>query len=539
MHYLPSARRVAGFLLIGLLAGCSGGSGGDEATQTEISTNAISFSADGPAAATPASQVFTATFGKDIAHLAVVHSGDAVASATSELNGRTAQITVVPSTPSAIGPGKFTGAVAVTGYTCGDATCSKLSAGSTSTVLVSFQIAPAVQGVAPYVATAGVGDTVLIRGVGFKAFNVSGVRFGDTAATSITVNDAGTQLVATHPALAAGSYPIHLDAADYQGEIPSPVSLLVQDATAYSATTLSYPSPSTAIGNLVYDAERHALFTVTDSSPADLLVRYEYANGAWSAPTSVASGFVDTTLRADGTQIYGLTGTTVVPVDPVTLASGTAVTAPSLASGTTLKNIVGLNNNRALITTSGTAQGYVYYPETATLQLDGVSLNNGTPAAAGNGSAAVVVQGDPSLTSDIPVYLFVTATNAFSTTAGPSYRQNTVWPAADRTLSRMVLNGIRVYDGNFNLLGTLPDTTTAVAIKPSGARAYAYDPTAGGIVVYDISSGRDGAAYTALGSVVPLVGDPGSGVRMTITPDGGTLFIAGATQIVVQPTPAQ
>jgi hypothetical protein len=50
---------------------------------------------------------------------------------------------------------------------------------------------------------------------------------------------------------------------------------------------------------------------------------------------------------------------------------------------------------------------------------------------------------------------------------------------------------------------------------------------------------RDEAEYAALGAVTPLAGDPGSGVRMTITPDGGTLFLAGSTQIVVQPTPAQ
>jgi hypothetical protein len=134
-----------------LLAGCGGGSGGDESTRTEISTNAISFTAAGPDVATPPSQVITATFGSEIAHLAVVHSGTAVNTVTSTLNGRTATITVEPVSPATVGPGAFIGAVAVTGYTCADSTCSKLAAGTTSTVSVSYQISPVVQLVTPYV----------------------------------------------------------------------------------------------------------------------------------------------------------------------------------------------------------------------------------------------------------------------------------------------------------------------------------------------------------------------------------------------------
>lgn len=540
--FLPGARRVAGFLLFGLLAGCGGG-GGDDATQTEISTNAISFSASGPAAETPAAQVFTATFGKDVAHLAVVHSGDAIASATSVMNGRTAEITVVPAAPSSIGSGAFIGAVAVTGYTCADPTCNKLSAGSTATVSVSYQISPLIERVAPYVAAAGTSDTVIIKGQGFQAFSVTGVHFGDVAATAIAVNSTGTEILATHPALTAGSYTIHLDSTNHQGEIPSNVSLLVQDPTAYAATTLSHLPATTAVRSLSYDAERHALMLVTDTAPSNPIVRYVYENGAWSAPTQISGGFLDAALSADGQQIYGITATTLVPVDPVTLALGTAITAPTPAENSGLKNIVVGNDNRALITTSVTTsgtstQGYLYDPPSGQLLLNGILLNNGTPAMAGNGSGAVVVQGDPSLTTDIPIYAYSTAANSLTASVA-ALRQNTVPPVIDRAIGRVVLNGVRVYDGSLALLGTLPDTTTAVVLNSNGSRAYAYDPTAGGILVYDTSVDKDEAAYTALGAVTPLAGDPGSGVRMAITPDGGTLFLAGSTQIVVQPTPAQ
>lgn len=527
--------------MIGLLAGCSGGGGGDEATRTEISTNEINFSVSSPSAATPAAQEFTVTFGEDIAHLAIVHSGDAIASATSVLTGRTARVTVVPAAPSSIGPGPFVGAVAATGYTCADPTCSKLSAGSTATVTVNYQVSPVIERVAPYVATAGVSDTVLIRGLGFSRFNVSGVSFGGTAGTAYTVNTNGTEILATHPALTAGTYTVHVNASNHEGEIPSEVSLLVQDPVAYAATTLAHVPSTGAVLSLKYDAERQSLLLVPETGASNPLVRYVYQNGAWSAPTQVAGGFVDAALSADGRQIYGITSTTLVPVDPVTLALGTAVAAPSLATGSILKNIVVGNDTRALVTTysntSGATQGYIYNPASSTLSLNGTGLIDATPAMSGNGSGAIVVQGDPSITTAPAMYVYTTTGNELSSNSLPSLLQNTVQPAIDRTFSRVVINGTRVYDGNLAFLGTLPDTTVAVAIKPNGTRAYAYDATAGGILVYDISVDRDEAAYAALGAVTPLAGNPGSGVRMAITPDGGTLFLAGSAQIVVQPTP--
>lgn len=530
-------------MLIGLLAGCGGGSGGEEGTRTEISTNAISFRASGPSAGTPAAQEFTVTFGEDIAHLAVVHNGDAIASATSVLDGRTARVTVIPAAPASIGPGPFSGAVAVTGYTCADPTCSRLSAGSTASVSVDYQISPAVQIVAPYVATSGVSDNVLIRGLGFLSFNVNAVRFGDTPATSVTVNSIGTEILATHPPLAAGTYTVYIEAPDHEGEIPSEVSLLVQDPMDYPATTLAYPASTTGARSLLYDPERRALLAVTTSASASPIVRYVYENGAWGAPTQTAdpTSFLDAALSADGATLFAITATTLVPVDPVTLAAGTAVTAPSLAENSALKNIVIGNDNRALITTSLTTSGgtrpYLYDPPSGNIVQINALLNNATPAMSGNGAGAVLVQGDPSLTSDPSINVYSTSSNELSTSGAEPLNQNAVPPAIDRAITRIVLNGTRVYDGSLAFLGTLPDTTAAVAISPDGQRAYAYDTAAGGILVYDISEGRDEAEYPALGAVTPLAGDPGSDVRMIIAPDGRTLFLAGSTQIVVQPAP--
>lgn len=540
MHDLPGARRVAGFLLISLLAGCGGGSGEDEATRTEISTNAITFIAAAPDAATPASQVITATFGSDIAHLAVIHSGEAIASAVSTLNGRTAQIVVVPTAPATLGPGAFVGAVAVTGYTCADPTCTKLSAGSTSTVAVNYQISPVVQQVAPYVVTAGVSDSVAIRGIGLSSFAIQGVRFGATAATAFTLLSA-TELRATYPALAAGTYTIALDASSHQGPIPSTATLVAVDPIAFAAGTLTYPAGSSATRQLIYDAARSSLLAVTDGANGSI-VRYPYVGGAWGAPVQSGADLRDASLSTNGTQLFALSATAVVPFDAATLAPGTAIAAPSLPTGSFLKNIIVGNDNRSVITTginaSTATSSYVYTPSTGVLQQSGVNLNNGTPAISANGASGVVMQGDPALTTPPPVYVYSPAVNTLSP-GTVSLNQNTIAPVLDRAATRAVLNGTRVYDSSFALLGTLPNTTAAIVLKPNGARAYAYDPTAGGIVTYDISVDRDEAAYAPLGAAVPLAGNPGTAVRMIITPDGGTLFLAGAGgEIVIQPTPA-
>ena len=322
------------------------------------------------------------------------------------MNGRTAQITVEPTAPATIGPGAFTGAVAVTGYTCADPTCSKLSAGSTSTVAVNYQVSPAVQLVAPVC-----GHLPAFRTASSSAASASGastftgVRFGDTAATAFTCFECdGISRDASGP------HGGHVYRSSRLLESPGRHSIErdaggAVDPVAYAATTtLTYPVATTDARRLVYDAERRALVLVTDAAGSPI-IRYAYDNGAWSAPVNVAGRCRDAALSTDGTQLYGITSTAVTPIDPITLALGTAVTAPSPPANSSLKNIVVGNDDRALITngiaSSTATAGYLYDPVTAAVVSNGVALNNATPTMAANGATAIVSQGDPTLTADI------------------------------------------------------------------------------------------------------------------------------------------
>lgn len=538
MHHSTGARRFAGVALLLSLCACSGGSGdGEISRQVNLSTHSLSFSAPAPGAAAPAAQVITATFSEGVTNLSVVHSGQGIASVTTTVGSTSAQITVTPAAPTTLGAGAFNGSLAVTPYFCADAGCTRLDAGESQTVRVAYQISPAVELVAPNVATAGVSAVAIIRGAGFSGYAIQGVRFGTVAATSVTVTS-DTEIRAVYPALTAGSYAVSLDIPTHQGTVPSTATLIAVDAVTRTAEALPWPGAITGVKSLRHDAQRDALLIATDTGT---IVRYGYAGGAWEAATTTALPTVQgLALTTDGTQLLAITNTQLVPLDPVTLAAGTAVTAPTLTENAFLKSISVTNDNIALVTT-GIAESkatdlYTYAIRTATMTKLTAQLNNATTGAAGNGSIATLVQGDPSLTTAPAVYNYTALSGNFSTT-GVTLIQNAIAPVIDRDASRIVLNGVNVHGPDYGLLGKLPATTLAVAVRPDGKRAYTYDSAAGGLMTFDISATKSGEAYTQLGSTVPLVATPGDGAKMIISADGATLFLAGATQIVVQPTP--
>lgn len=542
MHHVLGARRLAGVLSILALSACS--SGGDDgesrSTQTTVSTNTISFSADAPDAATPASQTITASFGDTVAHLAVIHSGVGIANITSAVNGRSAEITIEPDTPTSLGSGIFQSTVAVTGYFCADAACTSLAAGNTERISVNYQVSPVIRTVAPYVAVANTAGTVIVRGVGFASFAPQGVRFGDIAGLEFGVIS-DQEIRVNHPALPAGRYEVQLDIPAHQGTLRSEATLVVLEPVAYAAQVLAYPTPAPTVRELLYDAERSALVLATDSNGGSL-VRYVYGPSGWEAPATAALADVqDIALSTRGEHVLAITRNSLVRFDPVSLTAGEPIAAPSLAEGNFLRAIGVINDDRALVTTgrdeSAATPLYVYTGRQSTLVQVNTALNNATPAPTGQGSSVIFMQGTSDTTGNLAVVLFNATSGQFDATP-VALTQNAIAPAVDRVGARAVLNGTNVYGSNFDLLGTLPETTAAVALKADGTRAYAYDSDAGGILVYDVSVDREGEAYTALGAAVPLAGDPGASPRMTISPDDNTLFIAGSTQLIVQPTPA-
>jgi hypothetical protein len=542
VHDLFAHWRKAAVLLALTLSACGGGgsdsnNGSNPGSGTEVSTDSLSFKADSPSAATPAGEVVSITFGTNIAHLAITHRGLAIGTVTSTFSGRTAQITITPDAPSSTGAGLFEGAVAVTGYLCADANCSAFAAGDTRTISVKYQVSPGVLYVAPYVAMSQTASAGVVRGFGFKAFNVANVQFGDTNATAFAVTN-DTQIFVQMPALPAGTYPVTVDIPTHDGPIPSQATLIVVDPIAYSAQTLAYPAAVTQVNAVLYDAERRSILVATDASGSQL-ARYAYDGSNWIPQSSGAiTQLRDIALSINGKQLYALSDSQVTLVDPATLTAGKALTASDLPDGAYFKSIAVSNSNTAYITTAiavADAQTPLYaFSESANtlVALSSPLLNYASAVSNSAGSSVTFVQGDATSTAALPVYQ---QTGSGITQSAVNLQQTAAETAVDRVAARVVLGGSLVFEGTLTDSASIP-VADAVAVNPDGTRAYAYYASPNTIETFDISTINNGATLTSLGTTT-LTANPGATVKMTITPDAKTLILAGAAQIVIQPTP--
>jgi hypothetical protein len=100
----------------------------------------------------------------------------------------------------------------------------------------------------------------------------------------------------------------------------------------------------------------------------------------------------------------------------------------------------------------------------------------------------------------------------------------------------------RVYDRNWTVRGLIPYTLNDFVVTRDGSRVYVYGDD-GKIHVYDLTATPDGVSnqFPQIGSGLTLVGSPESlgahRVRLVLTPDEHTLFVAGSDQVVVLPLP--
>jgi hypothetical protein len=183
----------------------------------------------------------------------------------------------------------------------------------------------------------------------------------------------------------------------------------------------------------------------------------------------------------------------------------------------------------------------------------------GNPGVSGDGSLVAITQ-DPRSTAQSPMssrpFLYVYDVggqrsgflgfrSATYTDRDRSQFTRSARPALDRAGKRIVLNGPStvVLDRAYGPRGILPDTTRAVAVKPDASRAYTFDAPngsdAGVFLTFDLTTALTGdAQYTPLGAGIPMTPGNGTGaIAMTITPDGGTVFVAGVSGVYVQPVP--
>jgi len=421
------------------------------------------------------------------------------------------------------------------------------SVGSAETVTVTLVISRAqVNYVTPYVATTSTVKEVIVRGDNFIQAAIQNVKFGTTNADSFTFVSS-TEILATHPALAAGSYDVSVTTTT--GDSKTLATLQVVDAPAFAATSIAYPNTVTKRPlEIIYDAERQALLVAVAYPSAGAsgdILRYSYSSGTWSAtPASVfVPAFRDMGISTDGQQVIAVSNYAITQFDPITLLTGTSTSAP-FSSFYYLKNVAFGNNGDALVTTglngSGITQSYRYNARAPALGSIGTSPNNtfyfGTPGVSADGSNITVVQGS---LSPAPRVVKYNASDDTLSNSGISLNQNfLIPPELNRNANRIILNGYLVYDENYLQLGSLPFSATqaAIVLSPDGTKAYRY-VSGTTLNTYDLSSAPVGGIFPELGGGTTLPSNPGTSPRMTISPDGGSLFIAGDSGIVVLPAP--
>ena len=554
------ARAIA---LLWIVAGLSACGTGNQQPVASVSTNSLSFSVTSPDATTPPPETISASVSPGTVSVAVLHGGSAIANATYTLSGTTVQIVVDPAAPSALGAGVFHGTITVTGYSCGNPGCSQLVSGNSQVINATYDIPPIVRYVAPYVGVAAgspltASGSVIIRGQGFEQFPVQNVTFnGISASTFSVVSD--TEIEASYSlTLPTGStypvtYPVQIVAPSSPQPISSDASLVIVQAPSNVAPTLPYPPGVTGVDQLRYDAERQALLLVATTGSGTELLRYTYSSGGWSTtPAMVSSATIpslanlsDIALSTQGRELLALSPQYLTELDPGTLAITTQYTpGPTPApAGVAFKNLAVANDGNAIVTTgngsSASTPLYLFAARNPAFTQNSTtpSLDNATPGASADGSVVALQQGDPSLASTPPVYQYTASSEAFAATPAAT-NQGTIAPALDQSATRIVLNGIDVYDGSFALLGTLPSPTPtlAVVVSPNADCAYTFD-SSGQILAFNLTASMSGGPYPQAGAT--SVSSPGTGgaVKMAISPDGGTLFLAGSSQIVVVPAP--
>ena len=425
------------------------------------------------------------------------------------------------------------------------------TSGDPVTIPVSLTIARSqVNYVAPYVATTNTSNDVIIRGENLDQVTISGVTFGGNSATAFTRISA-TEIHATHPALTpAGPYAVQL-----QTNLPSIRSLatlVAADPPAYIAGTLAYPSATAKrVIDLAYDAERKALLVGIEYPSLGLganeLVRYVFTTGWDGGTTKALPNLSALALATDGQQLLLASELPVTfemaitQVNPLTLVSGTVTSTGAI--GETFQGL-GITNDGYVVAAAHNDGGFapafrysIRNPGFTTLTgvgFQGFGFFRANGAASADGSR--VVMGSVLDFQDLWVYDASTGT-ASDTSVG----KDAISLSLSRTGSRLLLNGTALYDGAFVLQGgALPATTLAAVLSADGTHAYSYDSD-GKVHAFDLNGTPVAGIYPESATAV-AVSDPGPGIsgsdmRMVMTPDGGTLFLAGSTQVVIVPTP--
>lgn len=390
---------------------------------------------------------------------------------------------------------------------------------------------PYVEYVAPHVAVSGSTEEIILRGSGFSQITNETLNCGAQAATSYAVNN-DAEIRAVCPALTAGTYEIEL--VNKLNINRNHAMLNVVDGVGYAAEVIASMGTKSRI---VYDPVRESIYIADIQN--GIIEGYKYDNtilsgSKWVASSSVViSGLSDIALSTDGSYLYAVSSDNYRPfkeINPDTLA---VERSASWGSFSGINSVAFLNSGDAIQTFnfSGQTINAIRIKRGSAGRYIWPQMQNAIVGTSRDGRRALVASQDANPAA--AVYYLEAADEPFMsapTLPASGLTRNASNISSDRTGSKWVFDQTDVYSNAFALLGNLPATTQASLLSHDGVFAYAVDSN-GSVRKYDLSD------FTEIGTGTTLAATPGANPIMTISHDGGRLFIAGDQNLIIMVTP--
>jgi hypothetical protein len=253
-------------------------------------------------------------------------------------------------------------------------------------------------------------------------------------------------------------------------------------------------------------------------------------------------------LAADGAEWIAGSGVNVANLDAVSLAILATPRSPFDGNGPGfVSDMARANDGKVAVAVDAVgncAAGLAFYdPRKLSYTLSSYTGCIVRVGGSADGSRLLVID-QSAFFSTGNVFLADTTAGTLTTTGLQAV--SSFEPVLDRAGDRIAINldqstmpSWQIYDGAYAPLGKLPTSTLTVILSPDGHKAHAYDQS-GLLRSYDLTAAPVAGIFPEIGTGITLAGSPGSNsmpIRMAITPDGATVFLAGSAAVVVQPVP--
>jgi len=404
---------------------------------------------------------------------------------------------------------------------------------------------PLVESVAPYVARAGESAMVYIRGSGLARLPGS-VLFGNAPATT-AIRDGDTQIRATHPPLAAGTYPVDVGiGANALGLNRNRATLVVLEQTTLPATAIASAGAKWAV---VYDDERRAIYASDVDN--NEIKRYRWNGSGWDADALAIATLRDISLFSGGRQLLALSDDSVVHIDLASFQISETHDSPLAGTQPNTKALVSLavGNSGEVIVVRGNDSGFDTNVAFGTFHYDtalglfseeffpSFFFANGYARASGDGSRIVASTVLPfTVTGPSPgyVYTYDTFTRSASRIEPGPMTARAV--SASRDGTKFIVNVTDVRNAT-SLVGRLNAGEFLIAsqISPDGTRAYAFGES-GTLYTFNLNA-PIGAGFAQIGGGIAFANLDVGTLVMTTSADGQVVFVATSNRVIVQPVP--